>query len=971
MTYKSAASSLRSAMNAEPVVHRLRTADRVWRRGLAFEWLLRTVKWGCAAVLLCVGLDLMTQLGSWPRLVLTILLGGAALGLAGIFIRRGGRLTGPLPRIARVLESRDPALGTKLMNVLQLEEQANDAARPELTRQLARQAVAEASENLKNHEFLPLLKSDTLRRSLLHAVLPVLVMIGLALAFSSIAYRQLQRFLDPFGDHPPFSFTQLVIVTPHADGEGVIYRRPVTVEAEYAGHRPEELFMLITSDADPSRETVVPMLASGEKQFVQEIGEVTSALTVRVATADRRSISQARRIPVILTPQLEKATLTIEPPAYTREKNREVEIGLGKGAPPALSTLTGSTLKWTLRSNRPLGPGTVGLQGAAAQRREEPLSPGVGDESNVARAAFAVSESGRLTFDLRDTGGLQTDHELAAALTVTHDLPPRIEIVEPAQDGFIVENFEAKLVVSVSDDYGIRSTRLHLGLNGTWRDPEVVTASQDPPPRTGREALTVQPSALGAKAGDKLEFFGEVTDIRPEPQLARTRTLTLGVISEEQYNDLLRAETEVADLEEKYATLHDELDRLVARQRELAEAAEKAEQAAKEGKKSEPEEREKLEASQKELNGRLEELARKMETAVREKPLYDMEKSLGEVLKKEAEAIRGSIAQNQRDTPATPTPGQLAKTGQEQADRLDPQSKEGREQIQKAIADAQKMQEMLKPLAAFRELYEEQKDLASQSRALRDKPELSMEDKLSLQEMASRERGISEALKEVAKQLREAADGARETYPAAAADAENIAQSMEAAGLDGLADRASRSMLAARQAESHDRADHLREEMEKMMPECQSCQGGMGQAFQQRLSLARGMLAGRTFEQMAMCRKFGFGRNSGGMGGGTGGGFAMGPQPNGAPQRSLLGGESRLGRRESAMTSTSQARQGTPSPGAARTEGLAVQEQATTAPAPGRTSDSLPEDASADGYTRVVDAYFRKLTQPTPSPSPP
>ena len=45
-----------------------------------------------------------------------------------------------LERIARLLETRDPALGSKLINVLQLQSQTNDPALAELTRQMAQQA---------------------------------------------------------------------------------------------------------------------------------------------------------------------------------------------------------------------------------------------------------------------------------------------------------------------------------------------------------------------------------------------------------------------------------------------------------------------------------------------------------------------------------------------------------------------------------------------------------------------------------------------------------------------------------------------------------------------------------------------------------------------------------------------------------------------------------------------------------------
>ena len=948
-------------MSSEPILRRLKTADRVWRQGTAFEWLLRLVKWACAALVLVIALDLIAQLNSTPRLILTVLLGLAGAGLVARFIWCGFFQHGPLLRIARLLESRDATIGSKLMNILQLQEQAEDPARPELTRRLAAQAIEEAGAEIAPRKFLPLLKSPTRTRSVLHAAVPLTLLAALALTFSSVTWRQVQRFLDPFGDHPPFSFTQLAVISPAKDGHGVIYRQPVDVEVAFTGHRPDELFLLISQPGVPG-ETAVPMLPMGGDRFVQQIDQVTTDLTVRAATTDRRSLSQGRAIAVILTPQLEKSTLLTAPPAYTKIKPRETDLPMGKGSPPALTALAGSTLTFTLASNRPLGKGAAAFTGATANETAT-LIPGTGDLAHTATTSLTAKESGRLSFDLRDAGNLQTDHELAAALTVTHDLPPTIEIAEPAADGFIVDTFETKIPVRLSDDYGLRTTRLHCAINGTWREPKIMNAQDDPPQRDALETLPLRAADFGAKPGDQLTFFADVTDIRPEPQLSRTRTLKLAVISEQQYLDLLRAETEVADLQEKYATLQDELERLAREQRELAEAAATA---AKE-EKQDPATQQNLAAQQGELNRKLEKLAEKMETTVRDQPLYDMEKSLQQVLNKEAEKIRQSVAQNKQDAAPGAPSLQLAKAGGEQAERLSPIAKENREAIDAALADAQKMQDLVKPLTAWQVLYEEQQDLASQTAALKQKKELSREDKLALQDMAGRERMVGAGLQEIAKQLREKADAAEDVYPEAAADARNIADAIEDAGLAPMADQASRSMLASRGAESHDRAESLRAAMEKLMPECKNCQPGMGQEFTQRLSLARSMLAGNTFDQMSMCKKFGFGKPGQGQGmgfGGTGGMMAAGGSTPGQ-QRSLLGGETRLGRRdkpESATASKGQA-SGAESPGAD------LAQEASTAPADRVTSSSRPataatSDAAAEEYRDVVDAYFRKLTNP-------
>ena len=62
--------------------------------------------------------------------------------------------------------------------------------------------------------------------------------------------REVLRYVDPFGDHPPFSFTNLQIVTPDEKGVEVVFNQPTTVEVEFSGHRPKELFLTIENPED-------------------------------------------------------------------------------------------------------------------------------------------------------------------------------------------------------------------------------------------------------------------------------------------------------------------------------------------------------------------------------------------------------------------------------------------------------------------------------------------------------------------------------------------------------------------------------------------------------------------------------------------------------------------------------------------------------------------------------------------------
>ncbi len=948
-------------MKPEGVLNKLASADRAWQRTTTLESMLRAVKYIIAAVLLAVTLDLIMQLTSGVRLGISLLALAAFLIFVSIHLWRAFVRRNPLLRVARLLEERDATLGTKLINILQLDEETRNESKPELTRQLARRAVDEAGLVMEQHDFRPLTKSRTLEASAIWAVVSMVVLLVPLFVFFKIASGELLRFFDPFGDHPPFSFTTLRITAPD-DAVKVIYKKPVVVEVDYSGHRPSELFLTVEESKGGTPTRMLPLYPVGERTFTQQIDEVTTDLNIQSHTKSWRSVSRHQRISVVLTPQLEKAKVNIMPPAYTKLPPTTVEFTANGGTPSNLNALVGSTMTFSFTSNRPLKEGSLMLQGVDPKPETRTLNRADEKTDNVVSGSLTATESGRLRFEIRDVTGLPNDREISASLTVTHDLPPVITLVEPQQDGFIVDTFAANVAFRATDDYGLKTIRLHTAINGKFSEPKVIEAQEIPPQRDAFETVRIEPSKMGAVPGDIISVFGEATDICPEPQMSRSRTLKLEVISEEQYNDYLRTRTEIRDLEAKYAQFNDALRELAKEQRELAQKAEDL-------KKTEPnqKQRDELAAKQSELNAKLDKLANRMTQATRDKPLYDLEKEMQKVLDKEAEEVRNSIAKNEKalsqfmqSQPSQQSVGDFKDEAQAQAERLDPALAQGEKKIEEALADAQKMQELLKPLSAYAELYKRQQELAEQTAAYKDKPQLSEEDRLALQNMAADERFIGEALQQVAESLRKAAKDAETEYPEAAEDARNIAQAIEDAQLSALADESARTMMAAKGAESHDRAEHLREEMDKLVSKCSSCQPGMSNELVMRLKLSRSMAAGNTFAQMMQCKKFGMGK--GGTGGGMGfGGMLANGSTNGS-QQSLLGGESMLGHgdKESATNSNATAN-GTPSPGADKAhDGSNGGNDGITSST--RPSQSATGDAVLGEYDQLVEAYFRRLT---------
>jgi hypothetical protein len=105
-----------------PLLSRLRQADRAWQQQRATIWLLRGVQWLILALVVLLAVDVFLHLDAPFRLALALVSAAAVLGFFGWLVHQAWFFTNPAERTARLLESREPELGSKLINVLQLQE---------------------------------------------------------------------------------------------------------------------------------------------------------------------------------------------------------------------------------------------------------------------------------------------------------------------------------------------------------------------------------------------------------------------------------------------------------------------------------------------------------------------------------------------------------------------------------------------------------------------------------------------------------------------------------------------------------------------------------------------------------------------------------------------------------------------------------------------------------------------------------
>ncbi len=959
----------------QEVVERLAAADRRHQKEAGGRLLLRSLKYGCALVLAAFVADVALHLSAGWRLglVLALLGGAAALAIAAwrvAFVRRNR-----LERIARFLEGRAPALGSSLINLLQLQVQVTDPALSALTRDLARQAVEGYAAQLKGTPLERLAWTGELRRHLKRAAWALLGFAALLAAFFRVTAVEVARFADPYGDHPPYSFTRLEIVEPGRAGTNVLYGKGIVVKVKAAGHQPREVFLSTFPPGHPERTLTVAMFDKGAAGFHQLVDNVRADLLAFAHTKDRTSVSKQVRLGVILTPQLERALVQVTPPAYTGLKPDEQPYAF-----KAVQALEGSQVRFRLQSNRPLREGL--LQLCAAEQPPQRIALARSAENEVA-GAFTAADSCRLRFSILDVAGLPSQADLEGALTVTHDLPPEVRITEPAHDAFVALDFKFQAHIEANDDYGLRSVRIHRGVNGVYPAPKAV--SYEGIVRDSHETMDFDLQQLGVKAGDIISLFAEAVDNAPQPHLARSQTLRLSVISVEDYNNLLREQTDLSDTEAKYAALMEDLQELADDQKKLGgQFQQLQEQTAKAGPKERdelPARLDQLLARQNELNQKLNQQAERMDHFVRDNPLYDVERELQDLLRQEAGQVRQSTGANndaardvaQRSMPPggarQVTPAMLSdlkRASDDQVARLGGVEEAGAKRMSETLQEMGQMQELQKDFNQFEDLYRAQKELAAQTQAYNRAGQLDREDQLALKELAATEKQVGEALDQVEQKLREDAKAAAKLFPKAAQSGHDLADKINELRLGPLARQATGQMLAGNGDRSFRLAERLRGEMDKLFTEAQGGNCPSCEELDGYLTLQRGMKPGNNFSQMARSRKGG--QN---LGRARGQGMAQGQGQTGSSGYAVLddsiadvmGNETHAQRGSATARQSSRLGKGlaAPSDTHAATDAQTADVVKNLNPV-NRQSGAVSPEALIEEYSDLVDSYFKTIT---------
>ncbi len=805
---------------SEHVLMRLRHLAR----RLLWVHLAAGAGWGIvAALVLMLGgawLDLLWEMPAALRAAC----GGAALAtLLGVLVSAGGlaRRRGRAEVLAGRLDAAAHAGG-------QIRAGADLAlaptAQPTLTAGLAAMAIQHAGELAAPIPAARVVPLRPVGRAL--AVLGTLagLVTLLAIGLPRLAEAQWWRFLDPFGDHPPYS---RVLFQVQPGDVTVLYGGSVEIRATTDGAPVERLDLVLHADGAADPETL-PMFPSATGEWYTTIASVTAPGRYHVRAHAGRS--GWFRIRLLTVPRLEEVVFRVTPPAYTNRPASEGPLPQG-----GLAGLPGTRIEVRVRSNRPLAGGVLELTDATTLA----LAPvGINEVSGT----FEIRKSGKVSIRVTDTDGQSSTDPFVAPIAVLSDERPAIRLVEPPAISFATPDVALPVVLAAEDDYGLTRVQLFRSLNDSRALPLDWTLPKPAPTRWS--TMTLLPlSTYGLAPGDEIKLFARAEDNDPAgPNGAESAVVVVRIISQEEYEKLARAREGMEMFLSKYRaarrraeTLADEVERL--RKKTKQQAGDTADN--------------ELADELSKLADRLREEAEAIRKAAERNLPYDLDRALSPHLQRMAQRLHDLSASSRKLAGSGLSRAQLEKALERLKHDLEEQQQELEQEAIEPLEHLALILPVLQDAARFVELAQHQKDLAERLRPLKDRDKVEPGLKGRLRDLEVEQQQLRAALQRLLEDIedhagqlpedpkldelrKEASDFARDVRASGAGEAMNDAER-------GLAEQSgSRGHAGARQA-----ADIL----DKFVKRCAGGMAGQGRMclrFQPKL--VRGL--GQTVEQL-------------------------------------------------------------------------------------------------------------------------
>ena len=383
-------------------------------------------------------------------------------------------------------------------------------------------------------------------------------LIGIGLFIAALAFAaprlfdaEWLRWVDPFGDHPPFSRYQFRIEPGDAR---IIYGASIDLRARVEGGAIEKLDLMWMPD-DAPKPVAVPMFPEGPGLWRATLTNVTAPGRYWARAASGRSIRH--RIDVLTIPEIQAAEFRVEYPSYANRPIYEGPLPSG-----GLVGLPGTTVTLRLVSNRPIANGFVQLDEGGA-----PLTP-VKHGGYEVSGQFLLTRAGKVRWSVTDVEGQRSAEGSTTAALVT-DEAPRVRMLEPPALSFATVSAVLPVRLVAEDDFGLARVGVYRSLN----DSRPLGSFEKLPARgpTRWSASSRLPlSAYGLAVGDEIKIHGRAEDSLPgRPNSAESPVAVVKIISQEDFDRMAQVRQSLEMLQSKYRAaqrrlegLKEELDKL-------------------------------------------------------------------------------------------------------------------------------------------------------------------------------------------------------------------------------------------------------------------------------------------------------------------------------------------------------------------------------------------------------------------------
>ena len=779
-------------------------------------------------------LDAAVDLTENTRAASPWLLAVMAVSVVGVGVWSWLRFTDT--RLARSFERAEPALGNRLINAVQLAQQPGATAVEQWLRNEAVELGRTAAEKV---QVWPML-----RRGVQAAAITAFLGAGAWLLFlvpSTEVWRAvLPRFTDPHGDHPPYSKFKFEVVPGRTN---VLYAGQVEIRAKTSGLAVDKLWLVSQSGSNTTRTL---MFLAPDKSFFQTLANLREPAEYFVT--DGKARSHRFPIEVRYTPRITLAEATFAFPEYTGKPPRTGKLA---DDPQALPEET--KVLFRIASNRPLKSGTLNLTPVlGGKTRQVALTPE--SQNTVVSGGFTLTEPVVFTISVRDVQDLECAEPRQGRFSILPDGRPRIFVLEPGRDAVATPAISVPIKVQAQDDYGVNRVYWLRGHNRSIERPFNLKLELKPGPQSIEAAGAFELAKLGVRPGDSIEYYFEAADNYPKgPNLALSRIYKLEIISQEQFDEILRQAAARKALFEPYFQLDRWLQRLAERARALAE---------KSAKESDPAA---TRPDMKDLDEDLAQYESELAKLLGASTLFDIEKvfrhSLAQQQQQMGEARKDLKSAMGGGSPRSELLAKIAK-------QLSEMARKEREEVGEPAREIAVVAQLLSRADTFVKLAQEQAALAKMLRRFADKTTpLTRLEELELQELADRQRKIEGALRDLMALLPDLLAQVPDdpAYETLRGDVEDFIQAVKDAEVEKDLGEAGRLLANAEGKPGYETAQRAADKMDALISKCQSMPKDGQACLRFRPSLSQGL--GNTLQQILAAMGSNPGQNGGGRDG--------------------------------------------------------------------------------------------------------